>query len=126
MSVLAKKNIVYFEAPLSISEHKVALAGSWSPTRKSKPMDGSHLLRMRLHVWRQQHQSNVSNVCLDWVCTHESGSVKHTLVIKFEHPSFEACLRDATFDAHIHSILDQTRVIWPISNVVNTHTQGSF
>lgn len=124
MSVLAKKNVVYFKAPLSISETKVTVSGSWSAAAVVDPMNASHLFQMRLHVWKQQFESKVATACVDWVITRESNNVKHFLVLKFDDGSFGRCLQDETFGAHIQSVLDGTDTIVPVAQAFNNCIQG--
>lgn len=124
MSVLAKKNVVYFKAPLSISETKVTVSGSWSAAAVVDPMNANHLFQMRLHVWKQQFESKVATACVDWVITRESSNVKHFLVLKFDDGSFGRCLQDETFGAHIQSVLDGTDTIVPVAQAFNNCIRG--
>lgn len=124
MSVLAKKTMVSFQAPLSIGEHKITVSGSWSPVGPVHPMDPAQLLRMRLHNWKQQFESKVCNVCLDWTITHESGTARHALVLQFDDKTFGACLRDEMFGTHIQTILNESHTIAPIATAFNNCTQA--
>tara|TARA_B100001059_G_C17724899_1_gene522859 strand:- start:15 stop:395 length:381 start_codon:yes stop_codon:yes gene_type:complete len=124
MSVLAQKTTIYFQAPLSIGEHKVTASGSWSAVGPVHSMDPAQLLRMRLHTWKQQFDSKVCNVCLDWAVTHDSGSARHALVIQFDDRAFGACLHDAAFGAHIQRILDDSHTIVPVAKAFSSCTQA--
>jgi len=124
MSVLTKKHIVYFKAPLTISETKVTVSGSWSVAAAIDPMDANHLFQMRLHVWKQQFESKVAHACVDWVITRDSVNAKHSLVLKFDDNSFGRCLQDETFGAHIQSILDASETIVPVAQAFNSCIQG--
>lgn len=124
MSVLTQKHIVYFKAPLTISDTKVTVSGSWSAAADVDPMNTNHLFQMRLHVWKQQFESKVANACVDWVITRDSVNVKHFLVLKFDDNSFGRCLQDETFGAHIQSILDASETIVPVAQAFNSCIQG--
>ena len=57
MSVFVHRSLVEFRAPLSISESKISVSGSWSsytsPPIPSIHIHPSYLFHMRLHTWRQ-------------------------------------------------------------------------
>lgn len=125
MSVLAKRQLAYFKAPLSISESKVTVSGSWSATTSLGPMEASHLFQMRLHVWKQQYQSKVANACLDWIVLRdESVSVKHFLIFKIDNLTFSDCLQDETFNSFIQGILNDTSTIVPVAQTFSNCIQG--
>lgn len=120
MSVLAQKHIVHWTAPLSISDAKVTVCGSWSDAAVHSPMDPGYLLHMRLHVWKQQYQGKVSNMCLDWVVAHDSGTLRHAAVLHADNAAFVGCLQDETFDAHLQDILDRNHTIAPIARTFSS------
>lgn len=125
MSVLTKKKIYSFRAPLSIGSSKVTVSGSWSAASPVMPMEPTELLKMRIHTWKQQHDSSVSDVCMDWIITHNSGTEKHTLVLQTNDPLLTDCLQDEVFGNHIQKFLDQNAmIIIPMAHTFNNCTRG--
>lgn len=123
MSVLAVPVVTFYQAPLGISHSKVIVNGSWSATRFKGHMNARVLFRMRLHTWKQQYESRVTVVCLDWVIMDESGSTKNMLILKLTDKNCSDCLQNETFMNHIQSILDNRPSIYNVHTTLNNYIQ---
>ena len=123
MSVFTNPKISTYEAPLSISPKKVVISGSWSlvPTT-SDAMTPCHLLRFRLHTWKQQVAVNlkqqITEACFDWVMKNENGQLQHFAVVKLTG-QYTDSFSDDHFLQYISSVIvEQNQMILAINQAI--------
>ena len=122
MSVFAPKKLCTYEAPMSISDSKAVVSGSWYLVENtSNAMDANLLLQFRLHKWKQQVGSRITEACLDWVMKNENGQLRHYAIVKFHGQHF-ASFQNPAFLDHITQVLkEQNSMIIGIKNSID-HT----
>ncbi len=121
MSVFTKDHITYYKAPLTVGKSLATMSGSWTSAASIHNMDPHHLFQLRIHTWKQQFQSSITDICLDWVAQNNDGVLKHYIVLKFKDNSFSPCLQDETFMKLIQQLLDDTPIIIQMYEVVNSY-----
>jgi len=116
MSVFAHKKIRTYEAPMSISDTKAVVSGSWYLVEsRSNAMDANYLLQFRLHKWSQQVETGITEACFDWVMKNENGQLRHYAIVKLHGQHFE-------LQEHITDILEeQNSMVIGIKNSID-HT----
>lgn len=96
-----------YEAPISINHKTATIAGSWSAAYPSED-----LLRMSIQKWKQQYNSGVCDVTLEWSVRK---SMKHYLILRFNNNDFEPFIKTAWFADHVQSVLQQDPFIVAIN-----------
>tara|TARA_B110001452_G_scaffold234630_1_gene213027 strand:+ start:2358 stop:2750 length:393 start_codon:yes stop_codon:yes gene_type:complete len=115
MSVFAQNKICSYEAPLSISDAKAVVSGSWSIVSSvGHAMDPNYLLQYRLHKWKQQvakeGNQEITEACCDWVIKSEKGQLRHYAVVKLYGQHFASFNNSAFLDS-INKVLEEQNAI---------------
>jgi len=125
MSVFAHKKICSYEAPLSISDSKVVVSGSWSIISSvDHAMDSNYLLQFRLHKWKQQvgkeEKQEITEACFDWVVKNEKGTLRHYAIVKLYGQHFDSFNNTAFLD-NINTVLEeQNNIIVDINSSIDS------
>jgi len=129
MSVFVHRSLVEFRAPLSISDNKISVSGSWSsytsPSIPSLHIHPSYLFHMRLHTWRQTIDNDSANACLDWCIDKNGQTLTHYVVLRFDssQPSFRASVDNVELHAFIDSVLNTSSVVTRVSDAIDAACQ---
>lgn len=129
MSVFVHRSLVEFRAPLSISESKISVSGSWSsytsPPIPSIHIHPSYLFHMRLHTWRQTIDKDSANACLDWCIDKNDQTLTHYVVMRFDstQPSFRESVDNVELHTFIDNVLNMSSVVKRVSDAIDAACQ---
>lgn len=124
MSVFIHQKICSYEAPMSISDSKAVVSGSWSiTTSTANSMNPNYLLQFRLHKWKQQvgqkENQEITEACFDWIIKNENGQLRHYAIIKLRGQHFDSFKNSAFLDSINQVLEEQNDIIVGIKSSID-------